>query len=77
MFVSVGHEKNVIYSKLVNNPFNNFNAIYQIFVISDTILCNIIYYNYVSIFYRFGVNDGSIWQNVWTKLVGPKWIGIE
>ena len=22
MFLSVGHEKNVIYSKLVNNPFN-------------------------------------------------------
>ena len=25
MFLSVGHEKNVIYSKLVNNPFKEEN----------------------------------------------------
>jgi len=26
MFLSVGHEKNVIYSKLVNNPFKSFQT---------------------------------------------------
>ena len=30
MFLSVWHEKNVIYSKLVNNPFKNSKELYNL-----------------------------------------------
>ena len=32
MFLSAGHEKNVIYSKLVNNPFKKQSAQAQIYI---------------------------------------------